>query len=323
MNKKILYITHKNDFWGTTRTFLREEHNRIIKDDRYIVCDLINKYNENIIITHKPYALCATWHTIKNEYQRKYANNIFYKSFNLYNNRFLMLHDIHNYTFGSFNNLVNNIKKYNNVISLYDNYELDKIKELCGNSVKFHILPHHTETDIFKDHKLEKIYDVTLYGACRQTPYPFRHRLLNLLRSYKNKSPIKINIIPDIPWIGRCAKYTGLGLAKILNQSYIAIATKSKYDYLLKKYFEISACKALLVGDMPESGKNIWNDNYVNINNKMTNKEILDILVNTVDKLHKNDNELNKKINTMYDIMQKNYSLSKYYDKLYNIITKN
>ena len=231
---------------------------------------------------------------------------------------------MHNYTFGSFNNLISNIKKYyNNVISLYDNYELDKIKKLCGNSANFHILPHHIETDIFKDHKLEKIYDVTLYGECSRGAYPFRHRLYNLLKSHVNKLPIKINIVPKIPWSGRCEKYTGLGLAKILNQSYIVIATKSRYDYLLKKYFEISACKALLVGDMPESGKNIWNDNYININNKMSNKEILDILVNTVDRLHKNDDELNNKVNTMYDIIQKNYNLTQYYDKLYNIITKN
>jgi hypothetical protein len=322
--KKILYFTHKREFWNISRPFHRYEYNKCKKDSRYIVKDIEDHYDWRLIFNKNIHAIFSTWHPLFKRNQNRHKNKLFYKIYNKFKRRFVLIHDLHDYTCTNYKHYTDSIKRYfTDAISLYDNYELDIIKKMCRNKIKFHYIPHHVETYINKDYGLKKIYDVTLYGSCYKGAYPFRHRVSELLKKNRHKLPIKINIIPEPGWIGK-GKYdhiTGTGLARIINQSYVTIATKSRYDYLLKKYFEISACKSLLVGDMPKTGKPIWKDNYVDINDKLTDQQILNTIVNTVKRLHRGDKVLNKKILTMYDLIHREYTLEKYYNKIYKIIT--
>jgi VIT1/CCC1 family predicted Fe2+/Mn2+ transporter len=46
-------------------------------------------------------------------------------------------------------------------------------------------------------------------------------------------------------------------------------------DYLVSKYYEISACQTVVAGTMPSSGESIWGDNYIALRTDMSDREIL------------------------------------------------
>src|SRR5205807_9705725 len=69
-----------------------------------------------------------------------------------------------------------------------------------------------------------------------------------------------------------------LGLARIINQSKISIATPPVGDYLVAKYFEISAAGSVVAGKMAAQGRPIWKDHYVQLEEDMSNVEILERL---------------------------------------------
>ena len=116
-------------------------------------------------------------------------------------------------------------------------------------------------------------------------------------------------------------RYSGENLAKILNQSKFCIATKSIYNYLLMKYFEISACKSIIIGDMSDQGKKIWKDNFIEINMQLSDNEIIKIIDESLIKYNSKDMAMMQKIDRMYNIVQKEYNLKQYKEKIYRLIT--
>ena len=58
-------------------------------------------------------------------------------------------------------------------------------------------------------------------------------------------------------------------LAREINKSWITIATSSIYKCVMAKYFEIAASYSAIAGDMPDEGKAIfWND-FIELKNEM------------------------------------------------------
>lgn len=219
--------------------------------------------------------------------------------------------DIHNYTFKGYNNLKNLMYKFGitDIISRFDCDELNVVKRYCSY-FQYHIIPYHINFNIYYDYKLEKRYDILLYGMTTPS-YPFRKRLFNLLKERKD---FKIyHIEAKLPY-----SILGDKLAKIINQSWITIATCSKYDYLLKKYFEISACKSVVAGNMATSGKDIWGDNFIELDDKMSDKKIIDILKSSLE----NKEELIRKSNVMYDKIFSEFNCKKYPEKIDQILSK-
>jgi hypothetical protein len=154
--------------------------------------------------------------------------------------------------------------------------EFDNILEEGKDIIKGHYyLPHHIDGNIFKNYNMDKTYDIVMYGIYHKNTYPFRNRLKNLLLKHKDRLRIKV--------IQSRRPIYNEGLSKLLNKSWIGIATKSNFNYLVRKYFEISASNCIVLGDMPDQGKGIWKDNYINVNNNMTDKEILDIVFDSLD----------------------------------------
>ena len=320
--KKILYVTHKRRIFDIARLYQSYEYNNFVKDPRFIVKDIEDK-KMDLNVPEKGSISLTTWHALLKKNQNKYGSNAFYRIYDRYDKRFGFIHDLHSYTCGTYDRFTSEINKYfNNVITMYDNFELNKIKHMCPN-IKFHRITHHVDTTVNKDYGLKKIYDVTLYGMTGRAAYPFRNRLYNLLYRNIRKVPLRINIVRSLPEWDKHNKHTditGTALAKMVNQSYITISTKSKFDYLLKKYFEISACRSLVAGDMTKLGEKIWKNNYLEITHKMSDTQILQNLINTVMKLRAGDKALNKKIDTMYNVMHTEYNLDKFNDKLYDIM---
>lgn len=242
----------------------------------------------------------------------------------------IYLHDMHEYTFLMHQNLkpdpknnkpkknpdlgtkhfIKLLKKYNirNLISRCKCPEFDNILSEGKNILDNHYyITHHIDSKDFNDYKLKKEYDIVMYGTFSRNSYPFRSRLRKLLSKNSDKFRVKI--------INRKNGVYKKDLSKILNQSWMAVATKSNFDYLVCKYFEISASKCVVLGDMTDQGKNIWKNNYAHIDNTMSDEMIL-----TKIEYYLNNKDLLKSYSqNMYEIIQNNYTYQNINIKLFSI----
>lgn len=114
----------------------------------------------------------------------------------------------------------------------------------------------------------------------------------------KNKDKLRIKIIPR-----KNAIYNDK-LSKLLNKSWMAVATKSNFNYLVCKYFEISSSKCVILGDMTKQGSSIWKNNYVHIDNSMSD----DAIINKIEYYINNKKILSSFSENMYNIIHKNFT---------------
>ena len=198
--------------------------------------------------------------------------------------------------------------KYQYLISTYDCDDLMQLCKRLPSVRKAYVIPHHIDTELYKDRGLPKIYDVLFYGNTNPERYPFRNRLLRLLAS----SPLKVRII-EYPGAHvfdeeRCSE----GLARIINQSEISIATPGAGDYLVAKYFEISAAGSVIAGKMATQGQPIWKEHYVRLEEDMSDVEILGRLTAAL----KDRDSLQRKRQVMGQVVRQEYSLDRYVERL-------
>jgi hypothetical protein len=197
--------------------------------------------------------------------------------------------------------------KYHTPITI----ELNKtLNNLC------YYFPHMLfDPNIHKNYNLEKKYDILLFGKTISKIYPFRNRLYHLLNKNANKFNIKI--------IGYNKKniISGIGLYKLISQSWLCVATSSINNLALSKYFEIGLCGSVVIGDCPYFDEtNIIENNMVNIDMHMTDEQIIntiEISLLNKEQLHTYSNNIMKHMNDNY--MMKN-GLNKFED-LISIIT--
>jgi hypothetical protein len=157
------------------------------------------------------------------------------------------------------------------LISTYDCNALREFARRCRALEGVSILPHHVNTAIFSDQGLERTIDVLLYGNVDRPYYAFRRRLFSLIEDR----------LPNVTRIAHPTYHRfdpeccGEGLARLLNRSRIAVAATTEDDYLVAKFFEISACATVLAGSMATQGKPIWEDSYIRLDESMTDEEIV------------------------------------------------
>jgi len=242
---------------------------------------------------------------------------------NSINKRFFIIQDMHIKTYGSIENLSDILNKYNfNIIFTFiNNAEARLIKKLTPQCI-YHHIPHHIDTNIFKIH--ENVYnnnndtkdiDILLFGSIHPRHYPFRKRLFDLILNNKNKFKqiyfIEYNSSIFNP------EHCEVGLSKLLNRSKICIATKSRYDYLVGKYFEISSSNCLIAGDIPTDGITLLKNNILELSNSMDDNIILDKLIDCCN----NYENWQEKIIKLKNIVDNEYNLNKYIEKILNIIS--
>lgn len=239
------------------------------------------------------------------------------------NKRFMLLQDMHPKTYGSIDELSKllNEHNFNIIFTFWENTEARAIRTRTPNCNHFH-LPHHIDTNIFKIHDSndkDKTIDILLFGSVHPRHYPFRKRLFDLILSDKDVEP-KLNVY-YIPYDSSIfnPNHCEVGLSKLLNKSKLCIATKSRYDYLVGKYFEISSSGCLIVGDIPTDGKELLKDNILELNQTMTDDEIM---IKIRDCLN-NYSEYIDKIKRMKNKTDLLYNLDKYIEKLIQIIVNN
>lgn len=204
--------------------------------------------------------------------------------------------------------------KYQYLISTYDCDDLTQLCKRLPHIRKAYVIPHHIDTELYKDRGLPKIYDVLFYGNTNPERYPFRDRLRRLLAS----SQLKVRIIEHPGAHVFDEKRCSEALARIINQSEIAIATPSRGDYLVAKYFEISAAGSVIAGKMATQGQGIWKEHYVQLEEDMSDLEILGRLTAAL----KDRDSLRRKREVMGQIVRHEYSLGRYVERLTTVLNE-
>jgi len=191
----------------------------------------------------------------------------------------IFLEDIHEYGYvGGIKALATYINQmnFNGVIYRYEDCpETNLLKEILaklGWNGKFHWTPHSIPSEFSFLSKHEKNYDILLFGTICPFSYPLRHKLYNILSGMKDLN-IKF-ILKDGSNIQRNGDIFGPTLIEELSKYYLVVATRLKYDNLVRKYFEISAAGSVVLGNMATDGKEIWEDNYIHVDENMPDEEI-------------------------------------------------
>lgn len=134
----------------------------------------------------------------------------------------------------------NNIRHIFSVVreKFYENYPeyIDKME--------FH--PHFVNTDIYKDYGLKKDINLLMMGAVNYF-YPLRQKILY---SYKEDTNFVYHDHPGYRNFNMDEEnqiYIGEKYAKEINRSKIFFTCPSILNYPVKKYFEVLACKSLLL----------------------------------------------------------------------------
>ena len=173
----------------------------------------------------------------------------------------------------------------------------------------FYVLPHHIDIDIFKPLKVDKDIDILIYGWTDKSAYYFRWRMTELIK----KMSIKVQIIPRYCKYNQ--NYCEEGLCKWINRSWLVLGCTDNFNLLERKFLEISASNSVILGNMNQTGMDIWKNRYIHVDNNMSDNEIIDIIKNT---LHDKQN-LYRIMNSCSDII-KEYSFNKYSNRLLDIV---
>jgi len=207
------------------------------------------------------------------------------------------------------------------------------------------ISSRYVNIDIYKDYKLPKIYDILLYGTRnfsfdykneelipiqqwiskyeninnviindKINFYPLRNKLENILKNNLHKYNIKIL---DESTIIR-AKIANEKLSRLINQSYLTIACSSIADVLLHKHMEISASNSVILGSYPSDYKDLFDGNIVELNEFMSDDEILAIIDNAL----QNKVKLEEMADRLYDKVRADHNLDKAVESFNNLIKK-
>jgi hypothetical protein len=198
------------------------------------------------------------------------------------------------------------------LVTTYECFELEQLLRQCPHLRRVFVIPHHIDMQLYRCLDLPRIYDVLLYGSLLPRYYPFRRRLADLLRT----SRLRVHIV-EYP--GRNAvdpERCGDSLVKLINQSWMCIATPTTSGYLVAKYLEISACGSLVAGTIPPQALPVWRDCHLRLDKSMADSEILArIEVELADK-----EALCRKARIAHDRVHREYSLERYVERLEDVL---
>jgi hypothetical protein len=227
-------------------------------------------------------------------------------------------------------NRISNIN-INGLILWYKNKQLtNSFKLINPNLFITNFNSRYVNTNIYKDYKLEKKYDILLYGGRtgivgeellpntninifnyinknkQNLFYPLRNKLEQILIKLKNK--YNICIIPEISNIYTInTPFTNENLSKLINQSYLTISCSSISDVLFHKHLEICASKSVILGNYPTDYTDLFKNNIIEISEFMNDESIIEI----IDKALLDKQALLEKANYLYKIVHEEHNLIK------------
>jgi hypothetical protein len=113
---------------------------------------------------------------------------------------------------------------------------------------RMHWLPHHVNTDVFKDYNLKRDIPMQMIGAAIEA-YPLRRAIVN---HYKGNPNFVFYNHPGYRNISKQEEqnlFVGERYAREINRAKIFFACSSELKIPVKKYYEVLACKTLLLAD--------------------------------------------------------------------------
>jgi len=331
--KNILVIDNFKIFEKWASKTYQYKIDKLKKDDRFKVIDIDDIKKEQII--SKDYKvlifgwnMCyySKYYTLKQEFYSKkikeleVSSQVLNKTQELLNHshKYLIVQDFINkddYQKG-LDSLLDYLKKHNftGIITPYFKTEMINIIKENLPDLKIIHLPHHIDETKFKDWKLTKDTDIFIFGNCTLSKYPFRNRIVKLLKNHTDKFNL-------VSWDNLMAKnyfkfnnkISNENLSKQINKSWLTLCTKSTSNALLGKYIETAMSKSCVIGNMPDDGKQYWQNNLVEITEEMTDVEI----IKKIEASLKNKDLLEFKSTKMQDDIKVLY-LSNFCNKLYN-----
>jgi len=230
--------------------------------------------------------------------------------------RLLLVQDLHTNDYdGGVSGLAKLVnEKFHGVITPYlHNPVMDRFRQMLKKDINVIHLPHHIDSNNFKERPVKKTKDVLLFGNDAENFYPFRNRLFNILKS----SDLKINYLPKpTNYFRYYPKSSDAALSTLMNKSRLTVCTSSKFDYLLGKYFEASMSGSVICGNMPKDGEAIWGDNYLKLSPSMTDERIMDKIREFL------DSDKDREISNVMLSRMNHYHLDQYANHMYSEIAK-
>lgn len=167
---------------------------------------------------------------------------------------------------------------YNDYLKYNEIYKNDRSKQ-------FYYIPHCSNDNIFKPLHKEKTIDILISGVTKQTHYPLKYRVSNLIIKHKGDKLRNFNIYvhkhPSYRSESSFENVNQICYNEIINQSKLCLVCSSKHKYRLGKYVEIPMAGSVLLGDLPFEDPQ-FSDFVVEINEKMSDDQILNVIVNTL-----------------------------------------
>ncbi|WP_390888684.1 glycosyltransferase [Frigoriglobus tundricola] len=144
-------------------------------------------------------------------------------------------------------------------------HHIDFYRQRCPG-VEFVWTPNAVDTRVFRDHAGTREYDVIVYGALNPEVYPLRARLAALLA---RQTEFRVLHLPHPGYYPTGAAAAGVvagaDLARAINRAWLGVATQSIYRCFLMKYLELGACGTLVAGDVPETARDVFADDFVDL----------------------------------------------------------
>ena len=155
--------------------------------------------------------------------------------------------------------------------------------------VKFEYIPHSAENTIFKEYtEIKKDWDVLLVGALGYTSklgqhYPIRDRMASILDKFPKKYKVaRYNRPPGRS--GEAYKNgSAIEFAKVINNTKICITDSGAPKSRFGKYVEIPMCGTVIAGDIPNDDRESFEKFVIEIDNTMTDEQIISKITNYLD----------------------------------------
>lgn len=190
-----------------------------------------------------------------------------------------------------------------------------KYQKMEIEDIKFIYIGHCAEKSIFKNYNIPYQYDILIAG-CISRHYPIRNRFLKLLPLLNKKYKCHIHQHPGYDLGDAHTDKYLKEMALKINKSRITLTDTGLPNSRYGKYIEIPMCgSSALCGDIPDkdvSDNNELKDNYdfvIEVNNNMTDKEIIDKISYYLDNEDKRLKKVEKGIQFSNQYTQENYAL--------------
>jgi spore maturation protein CgeB len=137
---------------------------------------------------------------------------------------------------------------YENDIDLIFSFYRDAFKSYFPELLyKFRWLPNHVDIEEFKDYQLDKEIDFLLMGDVDEDVYPLRNKIAKEMKGYPGFVHHQHPGYKSFEKEEESKKLVGKYFAMEINKAKIFFTDDSQFKFPIAKYFEIPACKTLLL----------------------------------------------------------------------------